>query len=185
MLTAAQKDLLHLLKQHPAADAEEARHLKYGVTFAELEPVWFDPRTLPAHFTGSAVVWDRTQRRVLLAWDPALPAWVLPGSHDDGRRDLAGAAQRDVERRSGLRLAPMKPLQVFDLGLVHVPATAGQRAHQHLDLRFLFLAEGAPVPGPLRWFTLDEAAQLLDEEGAGRVLARLQGPGGRAPRGAS
>lgn len=179
MLTPSQKELLHLLKQHQSLDGDEARNLKFAITYAELEPVWFDRRTVPAHFTASAVIWDPVEKKLLLEWDPQLPGFVMVGAHDDGQHDLPGTALREAIRMSGLPLSHVKPLHIMDLALIDVPAHGEEKAHRHIDLRFLMLADShLPLKeisaSYLRWFTLDAAVKELDEEGADRLVARLR-----------
>ncbi|MEW5853328.1 MAG: hypothetical protein AB2A00_31400 [Myxococcota bacterium] len=181
MLTSAQKSLLYLLKQHVPADDEEARTLHYALTYVEMEPVIHDRRTVPVHATGALLVLDPAERKVLLTRAPDGDGYALFTTHDVGVQDVAVSALHAAMRETRLLdLVLARPLSVLDLALIDVPAQDGERAHRHLELRFVAYGSARwPVADPQRqrWFTREEAMGQLRIPGAARLLSRLRWSG--------
>lgn len=134
----------------------------------------------PAHFTGSALVVDAHGSRVLLHHHRKLDKWLQFGGHCDGECNLPRVAAREAFEESGIEgliLASAKP---FDLDIHEIPAKAGEPAHFHYDVRFMFIApEGAKEScssesKELRWFTVEETAALQLDPGLRRMIAKWQ-----------
>jgi 8-oxo-dGTP pyrophosphatase MutT (NUDIX family) len=104
------------------------------------------------------------------------------GGHGDaGELDPFAIALREAEEETGLRDLVAFPLTVrptpLQVGVVDVGATASEPAHRHGDIRYV-MATSSPesiVPEsddtPLRWCTIPEATDLVNEENL-RVLLR-------------
>lgn len=148
------------------------------------------------HFTATAFVIDRDDRRALLLWHKRLGRWMPPGGHVDDDETPEDTARRECKEETGLDVEIVgdaqddlfagaaeegrmltKPLAML---LENIPASPerGEPAHQHMD--FLFLARplddaqtltlAEEEGGELRWFTCDEIAALSRTE----IFANVQ-----------
>ncbi|HEY0937106.1 MAG TPA: NUDIX domain-containing protein [Trebonia sp.] len=144
-----------------AADLARMERLAAG----ERDP-W--SRSLPLHFTASALVVHPPTGRVLLRWHPRLRGWLQVGGHGDpGESDPLRIALREAAEETGLTdLEPWPDASLRHAALCLVPASPAEPAHEHADLRFI-LATGHPeaiaaegADAPLRWLSLGEARLL-------------------------
>lgn len=127
------------------------------------------------HLTGSAVVVDGSASRTLLLHHRKLGRWFQPGGHADGDTNLAAVALREATEETGIAgLAVTTRAIDVDVHFVEPP---GERAHLHLDIRYLVLAPpGAVEVGneeslALRWLTEAELDHL--EPGVDASTRRL------------
>jgi 8-oxo-dGTP pyrophosphatase MutT (NUDIX family) len=149
-----------------AGDTEVADVARMRVLAAAEPDPW--SRSLPLHFTASALVLHPGSGRVLLRWHQRLRMWLQAGGHaDPGEGDPLAIALREAAEETGLSdLVPWPDGRIKHVVVCHVPAGKGEPAHEHADLRY-FMATGVPGrarpenPGaPLRWLTLAEARDL-------------------------
>jgi 8-oxo-dGTP pyrophosphatase MutT (NUDIX family) len=172
--------LNRLLTDYQPAGEPEAAEVTRMAQVAAAEP---DPwsRSLPLHFTASAVVVHPPTRRVLLRWHPRLGDWLQVGGHGDpGETDALAIALREAAEETGLDdLVPWPDAALRHAVLCPVPASASEPAHEHADLRYV-LATGHPDAirpeddrSPLRWLTLDEARALADGGNLAATLDRV------------
>lgn len=135
----------------------------------------FDEEGGPCHVTGSAVVVGA--RGTVLHIHKRLHKWLQPGGHVNPGEAPWQAARREGHEETGLVLRhPGEGAR-----LIHVDVHAAAGGHEHLDLRYLLVAEDAePRPGAgesphVRWFSWDEAAAEADLALQGALAAaRLQ-----------
>ncbi|MGE5346626.1 MAG: NUDIX hydrolase [Acidithiobacillales bacterium] len=174
--------LAETLRRYVPSDAAESRHLRSILALVESEPACFERATwAPGHVTGSAFVVRPDRGEVLLHRHRRLGAWLQLGGHDDGEHDPAATALREGAEESGLPdLALLSP-GILDLDVHEIPARADQPAHLHFDIRYALLTRAAQAIRrdaaeslDLRWFSLDEAAALMNEPGATRALAKIR-----------
>lgn len=186
--------MLERLRSYRAADEREERHRTRILAHVEDCGAWWHRDTLPGHVTASAFIVDTELEQMLLHHHRKLDRWLQLGGHDDGEQDPARTVLREIEEESGLTDVAFfgGAPAVFDLDVHPIPATATMTAHDHLDVRFLVLADpGAPLQRAeeesldLAWFPLTEAQLRMGEAGALRVVrkildlrAALQTPGG-------
>ena len=165
------------------ADVERMRRL------ARCQP---DPwlRSLPLHFTASALVVHPESRRVLLRWHQRQRMWLQVGGHGDpGESDPLRIALREAREETGLPdLVPWPDATIQHAVVCSVPPGKGEPAHEHADVRF-FLATGNPAAAqpedpdaPLRWLTVNEARDLVGSNNLASTLDRVEALLTRHPR---
>lgn len=118
------------------------RHPGQAAAAAEFTALLDDPddpflrERLAGHFTASAWLVDRTGARALLTHHRKLQAWLQPGGHADGERDLRAVALREAEEETGL--AGLRAGNaIFDLDRHWIPAHRGVPGHWHYDVRYV------------------------------------------------
>jgi 8-oxo-dGTP pyrophosphatase MutT (NUDIX family) len=155
------------LDRYVAQGTTEIADLGRMRRLAESEP---DPwlRSLPVHFTASALVVHPGSARVLLRWHQRQRSWLQVGGHGDpGESDPLQIALREAREETGLtNLVPWPDATIRHVAMCSVPAGHGEPAHEHADLRY-FLATPNPdaarpetPDAPLRWLAVDEARAL-------------------------
>jgi 8-oxo-dGTP pyrophosphatase MutT (NUDIX family) len=158
-----------------AADVARMRRLAHS----EPDP-WL--RSLPLHFTASALVVHPDSRRVLLRWHQRQRMWLQVGGHGDpGESDPLRIAVREAREETGLPdLVPWPDAAIQHAVVCSVAPGKGEPAHEHADLRY-FLATAAPSvaraespDAPLRWLTVNEARDLVGTNNLARTLDRLE-----------
>jgi 8-oxo-dGTP pyrophosphatase MutT (NUDIX family) len=131
----------------------------------------------PGHFTASGFVLSPDCASVLLVHHSKLDKWLQPGGHiepEDG--DLASAARREVLEETGI--ADLESMGLLDIDVHQFPARGSEPAHDHLDVRFGFVAasdEAQTGDGAIevRWFRLDEVAGWKDRPSLSRPAGKL------------
>ena len=167
------------LAGYQASSDTEATDVARMRDLAAAEP---DPwsRSLPLHFTASALVLHPDSGRVLLRWHQRLGKWLQAGGHaDPGESDPLAIALREAAEETGLPdLVPWPDGGLKHVVVCHVPAGRGEPAHEHSDLRY-FMATGDPgaarpehPDAPVRWLTLPEARDLVGTNNLTRTLDR-------------
>jgi 8-oxo-dGTP pyrophosphatase MutT (NUDIX family) len=157
------------------ADVERMRQLAHS----QPDP-WL--RSLPLHFTASALVVHPDSRRVLLRWHQRQRMWLQVGGHGDpGESDPLRIALREASEETGLPdLVPWPDAAIQHAVVCSVAPGKREPAHEHADLRY-FLATAAPAvahpespDAPLRWLTVNEARDLVGTNNLARTLDRLE-----------
>ena len=163
----------------PLGETEEADVARMRrLAEAEADP-WL--RSLPLHFTSSALIVHPGSMRILLRWHQRQRLWLQVGGHGDpGETDPLTIALREAEEESGLTdLAPWPDAGLRHLVICDVAPGKGEPAHEHADLRY-FLATDHPEnarpenpDAPLRWLTTAEARDLIGGNNLRVTLDRL------------
>jgi 8-oxo-dGTP pyrophosphatase MutT (NUDIX family) len=172
--------LTPLLTGYQATGDTEAADLARMVRLAAASP---DPwsRSLPLHFTASALVVHPATGRMLLRWHVKLGLWLQVGGHaDPGERDPLRIALREAAEETGLSdLAPWPDAALRHAVVCDVRPSATEPAHQHADLRFVLATREpqAVAPendfSPLRWLTLDDAREVADGNNLSQTVFRV------------
>jgi len=157
------------------ADVERMRRL----AAAEPDP-WL--RTLPLHFTASALVVHPDSGRVLLRWHQRQRMWLQVGGHGDpGETDPLRIALREAGEETGLPdLEPWPDASVRHAVVCDVAPGKGEPAHEHADLRYFMATtnpDGVRPENPealLRWLTVDDARELVGTNNLRHTLDRLE-----------
>ena len=168
-----------LLTRYQAAGVTEAADVERMTRLAATVP---DPwsRSLPLHFTASALVVHPPTRRVLLRWHVKHGRWLQVGGHGDpGESDPLDIARREAAEETGLSdLVPWPDDSLRHAVVCYVGPSATEPEHEHADLRYI-LATGHPdaiAPenehSPLRWLTVNEARDLVGGNNLRRTLDR-------------
>lgn len=199
-------NLEEILTRHRAAEPREEEDRVRMTAFARAHSDPFD-RTIPeGHFTGSGLVMSEDGAAVLLLHHVKLERWLQPGGHGEpGEIYGEDVARREVEEETGLAptLHPTAP-RPLDVDIHVIPARREDPQHEHLDLRYLFVADRAKplraenpenpaqagTKTALRWFEVEEALAMELDPGLKRMIRkarRLLGtsaspPGGRTLR---
>lgn len=163
-------DLRGLLTAWPAPSAaQEALRVEY---LAHLDA--HDAATAksgpPAHFTASCLVIDPSAANALLTLHPKVGRWLQFGGHlEDGDGSVAAGALREALEESGLTAATLQ----LRPGLVqldrHALGSRFTRCTEHLDLRWIAIAERGAVPTSseesldVAWWPVDALPQDTDD----------------------
>ena len=168
-----------LLSGYQASGETETADLERMTRLAAAPDPW--SRSLPLHFTASALVAHPASRRVLLRWHVRHELWLQVGGHGDpGETNPLEIALREAAEETGLTdLVPWPDASLRHVVVCYVRPSATEPAHEHADLRY-FLATGHPEAitpedeqSPLRWLSLDEARELVGGNNLRHTLNRL------------
>lgn len=176
--------LLERLSRHQPEGPEETADLAAILAFVSAHPDPFDRGIADGHLTASAFILSADGGRVLLLHHRKLDRWLQPGGHaEPGEAIGEEVALREAREETGiaaLALHPDAPRPV-DVDVHAIPAHGSERAHHHLDLRYVVVApEGAALvrsteeTNALRWFAWDELAALGLDVGLQRGLAKAR-----------
>ncbi len=169
-----------LLQRHEAADELEQRHLDAMLALIEVVGDPFSRRHFkPGHFTASAFVLSPDETGLLMILHRKLGRWLQPGGHIDAEDEtVLAATRREVAEETGLDGLEVLGEGLLDVDVHAIPPLAGEPAHSHFDLRFLFrspewkLGDSAEIDG-IRWVPRDEVPALQTDESVLRALARI------------
>ena len=169
------------LRKHAPLDADEAADRDAILRLVESEPACFSRHTFtPGHVTGSAFVVCPATGLVLLHHHRRLDAWLQMGGHDESEHDPRATALREAAEESGLRDLALLSDEILDLDIHPIPAGKGEPPHLHHDVRYAVLTatpgaihRDAAESVDLRWFTIAEAAEKMNEPGGRRALSRI------------
>jgi 8-oxo-dGTP pyrophosphatase MutT (NUDIX family) len=169
-----------LLTGYEAAGETEAADVERMTDLAAAPDPW--SRSLPLHFTASALVLHPPTRRVLLRWHVRIGRWLQVGGHGDpGESDPLQIALREAAEETGLAdLVPWPDGSLRHAVVCYVPPSAAEPEHEHADLRYT-LATASPdaivaenEQSPLRWLTVDEARALVGGNNVRTTLDRVE-----------
>lgn len=172
--------LTALLTSYQATGGTEAADL---ARMARLAASARDPwsRSLPLHFTASALVVHPATSQVLLRWHVKHDLWLQVGGHaDPGEYDPLRVALREAREETGLTdLAPWPDGSLRHVVVCHVRASGSEPEHEHADLRYVLATRSpdaiAPEDerSPLRWLTVDAARELVGGNNLRHTLDRV------------
>lgn len=190
------KPLLELLLRYAPRHPEEAACVARVRALVESRADCFERTAFPGHLTGSAFVVSADHRRVLLVHHRKLDRWLQPGGHADGESDLARVALREAREETGLHtLHLVDPGGVageptpLDIDVHTIPARPGEPAHEHHDVRYLFVANAGETARTseeshaVRWFPLEALASVEVDESLLRMARKTRALFASAARG--
>ncbi len=170
--------LRSLLVAHQPFDDREAGYLDAMLALLDalgqsLSRSHFDP----GHFTASGFVLSPDRMALLLVHHAKLGKWLQPGGHVETEdADVEAAARREVAEETGVE--DLEPLGLLDLDIHRFPERGDEPAHDHLDVRFGYLAGSSGVAAgdgatEVGWFRLTEVAAWEDRLSLSRPAAKL------------
>jgi 8-oxo-dGTP pyrophosphatase MutT (NUDIX family) len=175
------------LAAHQSADEKEAHDVAAIRAFLKAWPEDAHLRTqLLGHLTGSSFVLDDLREKVLLLHHKRLDRWLQPGGHGDGETTPLAIALRELEEETGLGPGdvsaldggPPQKAKLFDVDIHPIPGRMHEPAHEHLDLRYAFVARKGAEPRlssesrALAWLPLETLPPQADQA-LRRALAKL------------
>jgi 8-oxo-dGTP pyrophosphatase MutT (NUDIX family) len=169
--------LQHALQHYPAQPAE-SEFIKPFTTLL-LQESCYQRDFLPGHVTGSAWIVDTSFTQVLLTHHAKLNRWLQPGGHADGDEDIFAVAQREAQEETGIVVFDTPFNGIFDIDIHTIPARDEFPAHQHYDVRFLFVADfHAPLiitseSNDLQWFPLASLENITDNNSLLRMRNKV------------
>jgi 8-oxo-dGTP pyrophosphatase MutT (NUDIX family) len=182
--TPAQRSILQELLAHaPATDAEavDARRI---ARFAASTPSPMDRDRREGHVVGSGLVVARDGSGVLLARHRTLERWLQFGGHaEEGESHPLDVALRETREESGLdHVVPADPAHpLLDVDVHTIPASEGMPAHEHLDLRYLLVADpdadldrADAELAAVEWLGWEAALDRSGEPGLERMLRKAR-----------
>jgi len=169
------------LRAYRGVDEVEESFRVTILDLVESDERWWHRDTMPGHITASAFIISPQLDCLLLHFHRKLDRWLQVGGHDDGEKHPAHTVLREVFEESGLAQFDFfgEPT-IFDLDIHPIPAKGKVPAHNHLDVRYLLVADPErplnPAPGEssqIKWFRLIDAEEKMNEAGAFRVLRKI------------
>ncbi len=184
--------LLELLARYTSHYPGEASVVRQITDLVNGSPDCFERTCRPGHITGSAWVLSHDRKHCLLVHHRKLNRWLQPGGHADGQTDIEAVALGEAQEESGLQHLEIQrtegALVPLDVDVHIIPARLDtatnnllEDAHEHHDIRFLFVAEEgqklmlSEESHALRWFSHEELLNITDEESVLR-MQRKAGP---------
>ncbi|TCS42659.1 NUDIX hydrolase [Reinekea marinisedimentorum] len=173
-----QKSVLVLLNQYAAEGTVEQQSLEFIKNFVESNTRYWSRQTLAGHLTASAWITNKEKTRAVLLHHGKLDIWVQPGGHvDDEDESLLLASLREAEEETGLQgLQPVSD-GIFDVDVHAIPARKGEPEHNHLDIRFWFIAGNEELTlsdesHELAWLSKAQIEQKTQEESVLRMVRK-------------
>ena len=163
--------LLQLLEDHPCENEEEAVSVSLiKKTLTKYPSIWFQSCE-QGHITGSGLILDREQKKMLLMHHKKLHRWFQMGGHGEGELDPSHIALREAQEESGLTDLQFFPdvghPTLIDVDAHMIPQGQNRPAHYHFDFRYLlFTASPEKIrcleteAKDLRWYSFAEVTQL-------------------------
>ncbi|NOY54886.1 MAG: NUDIX domain-containing protein [Actinobacteria bacterium] len=114
----------------------------------------------PGHVTASGFVLSPDRSAVLLVLHRKLGRWLQPGGHiEPDDQDIVAAQRREIEEETGI--VDLCWQGVFDLDVHTFPQRGDDPAHEHFDVRSVFVSDDWGVVAgdgtdDVRWFRLEE-----------------------------
>ena len=171
------KPLLELLERYEARHPAESACVARIRELVRNHPDCFERTCEPGHVTASSWIVSSDRRAFLLTHHRKLGRWLQLGGHADGDPNVAEVALREAREESGLETLRFpaetrvegRPIPI-DVDVHRIPARPGEPAHEHHDIRFLFVADRGETisisdeSNALAWFEWDRLETDFDEE---------------------
>ncbi len=188
-MTSRLQPLRTQIASHTPLDATEAAHRQRMLCLTDAgiaggEDPLARSSFAPGHFTASSFVLDPELGSVLLILHAKLGFWMQPGGHiDPDDPCVLTAARREVGEETGLHeLTPWPPageVGFLDLDIHPIPGRRNEPAHEHFDLRFLFISATTALVDcdevrDARWVPLDRFETIRSDASVMRAVVRIR-----------
>ena len=134
-------DLLNDLYFYKTRYHEEKLFVSSFIELIEKNPDCFKRSSISGHITGSAWVLNQSFSQSLLIFHAKLGKWLQPGGHADGDENIPVVAEKELYEETGIKKARLFNNSIFDIDIHQIPEYKKIPAHNHFDIRFLFLAD--------------------------------------------
>ena len=144
-----------------------------------LHPDAFLRTHLPGHITGSSFIVSDDFSKTLLVHHRNLNKWLQPGGHADGDRDVVAVALREAMEETGLTNLKLIAPSIYDLDIHRIPERKDFQAHDHYDVRFLFMGSISDLiqvsheSHDVKWIDLGEMEKYNKEESMLRLRKKI------------
>lgn len=167
-VTSLHADAVRLLNDWTAPDTEQQELRREYLGFLAAQPDGMRRACRSGHLTGSALVVDPYERRVLLTLHPKVGRWLQLGGHcEEADQTLTGVALREAVEEGGIADVTVDP-DPLDLDIHPIECVRGI-PNRHLDVRFLVTAPAGAEPVisdeslDLRWWPMDALPPDADD----------------------
>lgn len=171
---------VQLLRSYVPVDAVEQQHHTRLTQLATRGAGAFSREGYsPGHFTASAFVVSPDRRQVLLILHGKLGRWLQPGGHvDPDDESLEATARRELREEAGLTKVALAQTHPLDIDVHAIPARGLVPAHEHFDVRFLFVAHdtahaAASDALDAKWFDLSNLVHVVTDESVRRAVRKI------------
>lgn len=181
-LSPARQTLYQSLGHHLPWDAQEERDRQRMIDLLVCYETCFSRTHFdPGHFTASGFLLAPDRSGLLLIHHKKLNRWLQPGGHAlPGEEDPMIVVRREIQEETGIVDLELITPEPFDLDIHRIPPKGGDPAHEHFDVRYLFIVT---EPGKIRrcneetnailWFGWEQLAKTELDPGIDRVIQKI------------
>ena len=172
--------LIAQLVAYAPPDEREQSYRRRMLELCEAEQPFARKSFVPGHFTASAIVLAPERDAVLLIFHRKLELWLQPGGHvDPSDPTILATAEREVLEEVGISGPDLGDRGILDLDIHPIPSFGSEPAHEHFDVRFLFLArsrefEKTDEVVAARWVLLADVQNVTRDASVLRAVAKVQ-----------
>ena len=170
-----------LLRAYSPADGREASYRERMLELLASDRPFARSQFVPGHFTASAIVLSPQRDAALLIFHGKLGLWLQPGGHvDPDDAGLLEAARREVGEEVGITELDAADGGILDLDIHPIPPFKSDPAHEHFDVRFVFVARSrdfreSDEVGGARWVALREMELVTRDASVLRAIGKVRG----------
>lgn len=157
------------LRRYKPSNPLEEFYKEQMLYLLEYSPDCFDRSCPIGHFTASALILNKTRKKVLLLKHRKLQLWLQPGGHCDGDKNTLRVALREVYEETGLTNCHLLKQDIFDIDMHMIPPFKDQKTHYHFDIRYILHHQGEDnclqannESEQLHWFDISERLPTQD-----------------------
>jgi 8-oxo-dGTP pyrophosphatase MutT (NUDIX family) len=162
-------------------DLSEEHSKQEIIAFINSTPDCFDRvHHAGGHVTGSALLFSRDLKKVLLNHHKIFDCWMQFGGHADGESNIENVALREVIEESGISSLKRLGTGIVDID-IHLVAANDEKEepeHKHYDVRYFFTVTDdsdftvSDESIDLCWCSYEEACERVSGRGVLRMLEK-------------